>query len=210
MTSNLPAIALVTGAGRGEGIGFEVCRQLAAAGVTVILSARRSDAAEALAASLAAEGLDVQAQQLDVTSPASVGAARDSIRDRFGQLDILVNNAAGAAHYGETVAAADLDQARAMFETVVFGSWSVTQAMLQLLRRSPHPRIVNVSSGAGSHGDSIFGLATENAMGPSYAAAKAALNALTVRLAVESSGTAMRVNAVCPGLTATFPGAAGM
>jgi NAD(P)-dependent dehydrogenase (short-subunit alcohol dehydrogenase family) len=71
-------------------------------------------------------------------------------------------------------------------------------------------RIVNVSSGAGSHGDPAFGLHTGNAMGTSYAVAKAALNALTVKLAREETAATLRINAVCPGFTATFEGGAAM
>jgi NAD(P)-dependent dehydrogenase (short-subunit alcohol dehydrogenase family) len=92
-----------------------------------------------------------------------------------------------------------------MFETVLFGSWSLTQELLPLLDQSEHPRIVNVSSGAGSHGDPMFGLTSGNAMGPAYSTAKSALNALTVIMAKEL-GDRYLVNAVCPGLTATFPG----
>ncbi|MFM7445410.1 MAG: SDR family NAD(P)-dependent oxidoreductase, partial [Tabrizicola sp.] len=70
-------------------------------------------------------------------------------------------------------------------------------------------RLVNVSSGAGSHGDTAFGLTTDNAMGTSYAVAKAALNALTAKLAKEET-SGVKINAVCPGFTATFPGGAEM
>jgi len=111
---------------------------------------------------------------------------------------------------GETVAEAHIDEARAALETTVLGTWAITQEMLPLLRASAHPRIVNVSSGAGSHGDPAFGLRSKNAMGPSYSVAKAALNALTEALATELAGTGVLVNAVCPGFTATFPGAEAM
>jgi NAD(P)-dependent dehydrogenase (short-subunit alcohol dehydrogenase family) len=82
----------------------------------------------------------------------------------------------------------------------------LTQALLPLMRKSQHARIVNVSSGAGSHGDTAFGLTTGNSMGTSYAVAKAALNALTVKLANEEKVNRVLVNAVCPGFTATFEG----
>jgi NAD(P)-dependent dehydrogenase (short-subunit alcohol dehydrogenase family) len=95
-------------------------------------------------------------------------------------------------------------------ESTLFGAWRVSQAFLPMLRRSRAGRIVNVSSGAGSHGDPAFGLASRNPMGASYAVSKAALNALTTSLARELAGSNVLVNAVCPGLTATFPGAAKM
>jgi NAD(P)-dependent dehydrogenase (short-subunit alcohol dehydrogenase family) len=202
-------VALVTGVGRREGIGFEVCRQLGATGMTVLLSAR-SDAAVSLAAALADEGFNVRPMRLDVTDEASRHAAAEHVKSQYGALDVLVNNAAGLGRMGERVESADLRDTRAAIETTLFGAWSLTQALPPLLRSSRHARIVNVSSGAGSHGDSAFGLRTKNGMGPSYGVAKAALNALTASLANELEGTGILVNATCPGFTATFPGGASM
>lgn len=121
-----------------------------------------------------------------------------------------MNNAAASARYDETIESADLDAARRVFDASLFKTWAVMQAFLPLLRASTSGRIVNVSSGAGSHGDHMFGLSTGNAMGPSYSASKSAINALTSGIARELNGTPILVNAVCPGLTATFPGAEAM
>jgi NAD(P)-dependent dehydrogenase (short-subunit alcohol dehydrogenase family) len=208
--TNTKRVALVTGVGRREGLGFEVCRQLAANGMTVLLAARTEAKAAPLAAELAVEGRDVIALALDVTDDASRRAAAEHVASRFGALDVLVNNAAGMGRMGETVETARLDDARAAIETTLLGTWGVIEAMLPLLKKSAHPRIVNVSSGAGSHDDVAFGLRTRNGMGPSYACAKAALNALTSALATELSSTSILVNAVCPGFTATFPGGEAM
>ena len=82
--------------------------------------------------------------------------------------------------------------------------------MLPLLRRSAHPRIVMVSSGGGSHTDERFGLARRGGAAASYGVSKAALNALTATLAAELADTPIVVNAVCPGLTATWEGAEQM
>jgi NAD(P)-dependent dehydrogenase (short-subunit alcohol dehydrogenase family) len=203
-------VALVTGAGRQRGIGFEVARQLGQRGFGVVVTARDLEAAEERAAELRAEGLLAVPCLLDVTDATSVAALRAELEREPGRLDVLVNNAAGVAPYGESVGAADLAGARAVMEATLFGSWRMVQALLPLLRKAPHPRIVNVSSGAGSHGDPLFGLTTTNSMGPSYAVAKAALNALTARLAKEERGNRVLVNAVCPGFTATFDGAEAM
>ena len=203
-------VALVTGVGRKEGIGFEICRQLAQKGLSVVLTARTAKQADELAGILEHEGSTVTGLQLDIATEKSVKRATSKIEEKFGSLDILINNAAGAAHYGETVSDANLGDARKLFDATLFGNWAVIQAMLPLLKKSKHPRIVNVSSGAGSHGDPAFGLQTGNAMGPSYAAAKAALNALTASLAKELEKTNILVNAADPGLTATFPGAEKM
>jgi NAD(P)-dependent dehydrogenase (short-subunit alcohol dehydrogenase family) len=202
--------ALVTGAGRTEGLGFETCRQLAVRGFDVFLTARRAEAAEALAARLAAEGHAVRPLALDVTSASSVDAAAAAVRATTGRLDVLVNNAAGVAPWGERPSTADLAGAAAIMDATLFGAWRLTQRLLPLLVASPAPRIVMVTSGAGSHGDPVFGLESGNAMGPSYAVAKAALNALTSALARELRDTPVIVNAVCPGFTATFPGGEGM
>jgi NAD(P)-dependent dehydrogenase (short-subunit alcohol dehydrogenase family) len=210
MTNTSPIIALVTGAGRTTGIGLEVSRQLASRGIKVLLSARKLEEARAHAAELANEGLDVTGFALDITDPKSVAALTAEVKDTYGKLDILVNNAAATSAYGETAAQADLANAHAALETTLFGTWRLTQAMLPLLRNSKQARIVNVSSGAGSHADTMFGLTTANNMGPSYAIAKAALNALTAKFATEEKHPDMLINAVCPGFTATFEGGDAM
>lgn len=201
-------IALVTGAGRG--IGLEVVRQLAAQGMTVILTARDLSKAQSAAAALSADGLTVFARTVDVTDDASVQALAAEAAAEYGHLDALINNAAGYVDWSETASTADLAAAHALLETNLFGAWRMTQAFLPLLRRSPHPRVVNVSSGAGSHGDAGFGLMTNNGATASYGISKAALNALTVKFAVELSTSGILVNAVCPGLTATAPGMEAM
>jgi NAD(P)-dependent dehydrogenase (short-subunit alcohol dehydrogenase family) len=199
-------IVLITGAGNPKGIGTEVARQLACKGFKVILTAHGQADASARATELAAAGLDVTGRELDVTNADSIRGLASDLQREFGQLDILINNAAGVAPYGEQAATADLSKAHAVMKTTLFGAWSLTQNFLPLLRKSEHPRIVNVSSGAGSHGDTAFGLTTANSMGTSYAVAKAALNALTVKFANEEKANRALVNAVCPGFTATFEG----
>lgn len=205
-------VALVTGVSRVEGIGFEVCRQLANRGITVFLTARNLERAALLAAQLVKEDAsrDVRAAALDVTDAEQVTKLAGHIEQACGRLDILINNAAGIAPYGEKAASAVLEIAHNVMSVTVFGAWRMCQVFLPLLRQSPYGRIVNVSSGAGSHGDLAFGLTTDNSMGTSYAVAKAALNALTVRLAREEHGSGVLINAVCPGFTATFPGAEAM
>ena len=200
------SIAVITGAGRATGIGFEVAAQLASRGFKVIITARNEASAHARASELSARGLDVVGRVLDVTSETAVRWLAADIGREFGRLDVLINNAAGVASYSEQAASAELNRAHEVLEVTLFGAWRVSQRMLPLLRASAHGRIVNVSSGAGSHGDPVFGLTTGNSMGTSYAVAKAALNALTVKLANEAKEGKVLVNAVCPGFTATFEG----
>lgn len=210
MQQEAQRVALVTGAGRSEGIGFAVCRQLAEQGMTVLLTARDQARAASAAQPLIDAGLDVRPYALDVTDQASVEQLRAALEREFGRLDVLVNNAAAVADWAETASGTDLDAARATLDANLFGPWRVTQVLLLLLRKSEHGRIVNVSSGSGSHGDPQFGLTTSNGAVASYGVSKAALNALTAKFAAELAGTGVLVNAVCPGLTATAPGMEAM
>jgi NAD(P)-dependent dehydrogenase (short-subunit alcohol dehydrogenase family) len=189
------AISLVTGGNRG--IGREVCRQLAASGHTVILTARSAEAAAGAAVPMGADPL-----QLDVTDPESVAAAAGQVEARHGHLDVLVNNAAVCYDTWQTAATADLTVVREAAETNLYGPWLMVQEFLPLLRRSEHPRIVNVSSEAASFAEMDGGT-------PAYTASKVALNALTRMLAADLRGDKILVNAVCPGWVATDMGGQG-
>jgi NAD(P)-dependent dehydrogenase (short-subunit alcohol dehydrogenase family) len=191
----MSTISLVTGANRG--IGREVCRQLAELGHTVILTAR-----DAGAAAEAARAVDAEARQLDVTDPASVARAARWIKDRYGKLDVLVNNAAITYDTWQRAVTADLAVVREAAETNLYGPWLMVQEFLPLLRNSDHPRIVNVSSEAAS-------LASMGGGTPAYTASKVALNALTRMLADELRRDRVLVNAVCPGWVATDMGGPG-
>jgi NAD(P)-dependent dehydrogenase (short-subunit alcohol dehydrogenase family) len=119
---------------------------------------------------------------------------------------------AAAWHRGatETATGADLAASRAVMDTNLYGTWHMIQAFLPLLLRSDHPRIVNVASGAGSHGDKQYGLAARHGAAASYGISKAAVLGLTATVAAELDGTPVIVNAVDPDLTATWPGAEAM
>ncbi|ROH91704.1 SDR family NAD(P)-dependent oxidoreductase [Stagnimonas aquatica] len=210
-----PGLALVTGAGRAEGLGYGLCAALAARGYRVLLAARDGHAASVLAARLCEEGGVVVPLPLDIADATSVAAAAEHIGSQYGGLRLLINNAgigniASGAPRGTRPASADLGAARRMMEVNLFGTWQLSQALLPLLRADGRGRIVNVSSGAGSYGDARFGLAAGNAMGPGYGLSKLALNGLTALLAEELAGSGVLVNAVCPGFTATFEGALAM
>ncbi|HME64798.1 MAG TPA: SDR family oxidoreductase [Streptosporangiaceae bacterium] len=191
----MSTISLVTGANRG--IGREVCRQLAELGHTVILTARAPGAAGAAAQAVRAEPM-----RLDVTDRASVADAADWTRQRYGKLDVLVNNAAITYDTWQRAVTADLAVVREAAETNLYGPWLMVQEFLPLLRNSDHPRIVNVSSEAAS-------LAGMGGGTPAYTASKVALNALTRMLADELRRDRILVNAVCPGWVATDMGGPG-
>jgi len=179
-----------------------VCRQLGQRGYAVVLCSRDRERGQVAAARLRGEGLDVEACQLDVADEDSVRAAAAAMRREHGRLDAVVNNAAILYDTWQRGVDADLDEVRDAFDTNVLGAWRVVQATLELLRQSPSPRIVNVSSGAGALTDMGGGT-------PAYRTSKAALNALTRVLAAELRSDRILVNAVCPGWVATDMGGAG-
>ena len=204
-------VALITGAN--QGIGLQIAKDLAARGFTVLVGSR--DPGRGEEAARAIEG-DAHALQLDVTDQASITAASERVRDEFGRLDVLVNNAAisntsklpgmSVEEYARLTRPSNvsLDEVRAVWETNVFGVLAVYQAMLPLLREAPAARIVNVSSGAGSltmNADPAF--AHRAIFGPGYAASKTALNAMTLAMAIELESSGIKVNAVSPGFTRT-------
>ncbi|MFZ0186350.1 MAG: SDR family oxidoreductase [Streptosporangiaceae bacterium] len=191
----MSTISLVTGANRG--IGREACRQLAELGHTVILAARDPGAAAEVAQAVRAEPM-----RLDVTDRASVADAAQWTRQRYGKLDVLVNNAAITYDTWQRAVTADLAVVREAAETNLYGPWLMVQEFLPLLRNSDHPRIVNVSSEAAS-------LAGMGGGTPAYTASKVALNALTRMLADELRRDRILVNAVCPGWVATDMGGPG-
>ena len=195
-------IALVTGANKG--IGLEIARQLAQAGVSVIIGARDAERGEAAVKELSSQGLDATFVQLDLVDEASIAAAAASVSDQHGRLDILVNNA-GIVDWTDGVPSrASLQAVRRVIETNFFGALAVTQAMLPLLRKSMAARIVNLSSALGSlagNGDPSSPYYSAQLIG--YNASKAALNMLTVQLSEELRDTPHVVNSVSPGYVKT-------
>jgi NAD(P)-dependent dehydrogenase (short-subunit alcohol dehydrogenase family) len=138
-----------------------------------------------------------------VTDEASVTAAARLIEERAGRLDALVNNAGITGGGPQEPTTVDVDRVRAAVETNVIGVIRVTNALLPLLRRSPSPRIVNVSSSVGSLTLQTTPGAETGPISVAYAPSKTFLNAVTVQYAKELAGTPILINAVCPGYTAT-------
>jgi NAD(P)-dependent dehydrogenase (short-subunit alcohol dehydrogenase family) len=190
-------ISLVTGGNRG--IGREVCRQLAGLGHTVLVTARSEEAATGAATEI---GPNAHPLRLDVTSEDDITRVATTVADRYGHLDVLVNNAAITYDTWQRASNADLDVVRTAAETNLYGPWRLTQVLLPLLRRGEHPRVVNVSSEAAS-------LASMGGGIPAYGTTKVALNALTKMLAAELRTDGILVNAICPGWVATDMGGPG-
>ncbi|KAA2265741.1 SDR family oxidoreductase [Solihabitans fulvus] len=190
-------VALVTGANRG--IGKEIARGLARAGMTVLLGSRDPERGVLAARELAADGV-VFVQLVDVTDPASVTSTAQAITRRFGRLDVLVNNAGIAQRGIGAPSAFTAEHLRVVYETNVFGVVTMMHTLLPLLRLAPAARVVNVSSTRGSLTEpSAFGGQPNLA----YSTSKTALNALTVHYARELADTPIKVNAASPGHVAT-------
>lgn len=200
-------VALITGANKG--LGFEMARQLAQAGVTVILGARDPERGEAAAAKLRGEGLDAYFVKLDVTNPDDHRSAAAFLEQKFGRLDILINNAGVSLEGlgGGKASATTPDVLRRTFETNFFAPVALTQALLPLLRKSPAARIVNMSSILGSqtlHADPASPIYDFKSIG--YDSSKAALNSFTIHLAHELKGANIKVNSAHPGWVKTDMG----
>ncbi|HMJ49593.1 MAG TPA: SDR family oxidoreductase [Burkholderiales bacterium] len=189
-------VIVVSGGNRG--IGFEICRQLASRGAQVVLTARKPDAGEQAVKKLAAQKLAVQFQPLDVTRPESIAALRDFLKQTFGRLDVLINNAGIIAEDDASGLEVKLSAVRNTLETNAIAPLLLSQTLAPLLKRSRDGRIVNMSSGMGQLSDMGGGHAA-------YRISKTALNAVTKTLATELRG-AVAVNSVCPGWVKTDMG----
>jgi NAD(P)-dependent dehydrogenase (short-subunit alcohol dehydrogenase family) len=192
--------ALITGANKG--IGRQTARQLAARGMTVLLGARDVARGSAAERELRAEGHpDARFVHLDVTDPKLIEAAAALVGEEYGQLDVLINNA-GIAIWDDVPSRAVLDGIREAMEANVLGAIAVTNAMLPLLRRSPSPRVVNVSSGVGSLSRQSTPGSDVGPISGAYAPSKTFLNAITIQYVKELrqlGDERILVNAACPG-----------
>ena len=192
--------ALVTGAT--SGIGRAAATKFAAEGWEVWVAGRIPERVEVTAKQLGCRPLP-----MDVTDTASVAAAAEVATD----LDVLVNNAGISPDYSVPLPEADADLFRRTYETNVFGVVTVTNAFLPALRRSLHPRIVNVSSGTSSLAWSTgpnpqfdyHRAATSGGLLAAYRSSKTALNALTLLYAQALAEHGVKVNALAPGIRAT-------
>ena len=198
-------IALITGANKS--IGFETARQLLQQGYYVYLGCRDSEKGQQAVDQLNLEGLSqVEPIVIDVNNSESIKGARATLGHKTSVLDVLINNAgiAGATPLPQTALDTDISTFREVFATNYFGVVDVTQTFMDLLRQSPEPRIVNVTSGLGSltlQDDPAWKY--YQVKPAAYVSSKAALNGYTLILAHDLRGTSFKVNAVDPGYTGT-------
>ena len=172
-------IVFITGGNKG--LGYETARRLKALGFAVTIGTRDAERGRAAAAAL---GIDWV--QLDVTDQSTVAAAADSMTQRRGHIDVLVNNAGivGPRRAADEITAND---AEVVFGTNFVGAIRVIRAFLPLLRKSPAPQIVNISSGLGSFAATHDERRVEHSVvAPLYCASKSALTLAQMRPPVRS------------------------
>jgi NAD(P)-dependent dehydrogenase (short-subunit alcohol dehydrogenase family) len=197
--------ALITGANKG--IGFGTAKLLLRNGFYVYIGSRNLQNGVNAVEKLKAEGFsNVEMVQMDVTDGFSVQKGREEIGKRTDVLDVLINNAGiNGGNNPYTALEAKPEEFQVAFDTNVIGTARVTNAFIDLLRKSDEPRIVTLSTSVGSltlQSDPNW-QAYDYAKYAVYATSKAALNMYTIHLAYELRDTNFKVNAVCPGLTAT-------
>ena len=186
-------VALVTGGTKG--IGFHIAQQLGQKGINLVVAARTEDK-EAIQ-QLQKTGVTVDFVAVDVASDKDIEKARDFVNNKYGKLDILVNNAALANAPNPN--ASQRDHYLITYNANVAGVAVIMDTFYELLKKSAHPRIVNVSSTYGSlikAANGAFGAEYIN-----YRVTKAALNLLTIIYSQKFKE--IKVNAVCPGYCKT-------
>ncbi|HWZ23605.1 MAG TPA: SDR family NAD(P)-dependent oxidoreductase [Cytophagaceae bacterium] len=201
---------LITGANRS--IGLELVKQLSKKGFFVYLGTRNLKKGKTVVKQLNEDGFrNIQPIQIDVTKLDTILAAKDQVEEEQGKLDILINNAGISNGFPDSVLTCSIQDMQWIFDTNFFGTISVTQTFMELLKKSESPRISNITSGLASltlQSDPTWKYYPFKMA--SYIASKTALNAYTVLLAYEVKELPFKVNAIDPGYTATeFNGFSG-
>ncbi len=187
-------VAIVTGGGRG--IGKFMATGLAEAGAKLVIASRKVENCEQAAKELEALGAQVLVLKLDMASKEDIENLVTATMEEFGRIDILVNNA--GITWGAPTLDYPLEQWERIFDVNVKGVWILTQMVANIMKDNGGGKIINVSSVLGSRGT------TEEAHpAVAYNSSKAAINLLTMNLAVKLARYNIRVNAIAPGFFRT-------
>lgn len=187
-------VVIVTGSGSARGIGRATAKCFAEQGATVVVADLNEKGVSDSVAAIESAGGRAFGVTLDVTAQASVDNMVDAVMQKFGRIDVLVNNAGISQHirFEEMT----IEDARRIMEVNFFGTFRCSKAVLGPMKKQRYGRIVNLSSVAGKRGGGYFG-------GVHYSASKAALLGFSKNLAREVAEYGITVNCVAPGLIDT-------
>lgn len=185
-------VAIVTGASRG--IGQTIAEQFAAAGARVVISSRKQESLDEVAAEMSANGADVLPVAAHNGDKAALQALVDKTVKHYGKVDILVNNAATNPHFGNALEAEDSFWQKTI-EVNIMGNVWLTQACVAVMRQHGGGKIINVASVAGLRPGQFQGI---------YSMTKAAVISLTKTFAMELGADNIQINAIAPGLVKTY------
>lgn len=187
-------VIIVTGSGSPKGIGKTIAKTFAKQGGTVIIADMNTEGVKNTVAEIESEGVKAFGIELNVTDKESVDNMVKTVMDKYGRIDVLVNNAGISQKV--TVEDMTLDDMKRIFNVNMFGLFLCTQACMKPMREAKYGRIVNLSSVSGKRGGGVFG-------GAHYSASKAAVLAFSKNLSREISADGVTINSVCPGLINT-------
>jgi len=201
-------VAFITGGNKG--LGLETARQLGKLGIHVVIGARDPEKGRQALEKLKADGVNADVVRFDITQAADYKEVYRFLDQKYGKLDILINNAGVSKEdflSGNKTSSTSAEVLHDTFDTNFFGAVQLTQVLLPLIKKSPAGRIVNLSSILGSlslHADPKSPIYDAKAF--AYDASKAALNSFTVHLAHELRDTKIKVNSAHPGWVKTDMG----
>lgn len=200
-------VVLITGAAKG--LGFETAKQLGKKDFTIIVTARSQEKSDEAASKLKTLGIDAFGVKLDVNSQEEINKLVNLIGEKYGKLDVLINNAGVQLDFpgfmpGNSTETISIEILKQTFETNYFAPVALTQKLLPLIKKSDDGRIVNVSSIMGSlalHSDKNSQIYSIKLL--AYNSSKTALNQFTLHLAEALKDTKIKVNSAHPGWVKT-------
>jgi NAD(P)-dependent dehydrogenase (short-subunit alcohol dehydrogenase family) len=184
-------IAIVTGGSRG--IGEAIAKGFAEQGATVIVCSRKQDGVDAVADAIKKTGGSAVGIACHTGQPAAIEALYARVKDQFGRVDVLVNNAATNPYFGPAVEISESAYDKT-FEVNVKGYFLMAQHAARMMIEQGKGSIINIASIAGMSPPPMQGI---------YGVTKAAVIAMTKMFAKELSGAGVRCNAIAPGLVET-------